>query len=257
MTEPWDPGSYLRFRDHRLRPARDLLAVVGTLPDGDLVDLGCGPGTVALLLRARFPGRLLVGLDASDTMLAEADLGGSYDALVSADIACWQAETPPALIFSNAALHWLPDHATLLPRLAGMLAPGGVLAVQMPRQGEAPSHRLLHATAMALWPGRFAAPPPQVAAPEVYHDALAPLGRVDLWETTYLQHLAPVGAGHPVRLFTQSTAARPILGRLTPGEVPTFLAAYDAALEEAYPRQPDGGVLFAFRRLFLTLTRGA
>ena len=71
---------------------------------------------MAAALRARFPKRRLVGVDASPAMLAQAR---GYDATAEADIAQWQPDTPPALIFSNAALHWLPDHATLLPRLAG------------------------------------------------------------------------------------------------------------------------------------------
>ena len=74
---------------------------------------------------------------------------------VLADIADWRPDTAPALIFSNAVLHWLPDHAALLPRLAGFLAPGGKLAVQMPRQYGAPSHRFLRDIAQAQFPDRF------------------------------------------------------------------------------------------------------
>jgi trans-aconitate 2-methyltransferase len=63
-----------------------------------------------------------------------------------ADIARWQPFAPFDLIFSNAALHWLPDHERLLPALAGCLAPGGVLAVQMPRNFDAPSHTAIAET---------------------------------------------------------------------------------------------------------------
>jgi trans-aconitate 2-methyltransferase len=42
------------------------------------------------------------------------------------------------LVFSNAALHWVPDHASLLPRLAGALAPEGQLAVQVPSNPSQP-----------------------------------------------------------------------------------------------------------------------
>ena len=151
-------------------------------------------------------------------------------------------ESPPALILSNAALHWLPDHAALLPRLVGFLPQGGVLAVQMPRQYAAPSHSLMRDLAAAMFPDRFdftglQAP---VAAPEVYHRLLAPLGDVTVWETDYLQRLSPVAAGHPVRAFTESTALRPFVAQMSPPETRAFVAAYDAALGQAYPAEGDG-----------------
>lgn len=68
-SKDWNPGAYARFRGLRLRPALDLLAQVPELPPGDVVDLGCGDGAVAEALRARFPDRRLVGVDASPAML--------------------------------------------------------------------------------------------------------------------------------------------------------------------------------------------
>ena len=175
-------------------------------------------------------------------------------ALTQADAALWAPAEAPVLIFSNALLHWLPDHATLFPRLLSTLAPGGMLAVQMPRQFSAPSHALLRETAARLFPDRFdyRGWQPPVAPPAAYARLLPD---ATLWETEYLQRLDPVEAGHPVRHFTQSTAARPMLSRLGPSEADRFLAAYDAALAEAYPPEPDGSILFPFRRLFLTVRR--
>lgn len=250
----WNPDAYAAFRGLRLRPALDLMAQIPDLPPGDVVDLGCGDGAAAAALRVRFGGRRLLGLDSSPAMLAKAQ---GYDDRIEADIAAWQPRTPPALIFSNAALQWLGDHAALLPRLAGMLAPGGTLAVQMPRNHEAASHRLLHLTARALFPDDFPPdpPPPAVASPQTYWAILAPLGRMTIWESDYLQQLGPAETGHPVRRFTESTSMRPFLERLSPADGARFTNAYDAALEAAYPRLGDGGALFPFRRLFLILTR--
>lgn len=253
-TKEWDPGTYQRFRGLRLRPALDLLLRLGDVPQGDVVDLGCGDGAVAGPLRQLFPDRRLLGVDSSPAMLAHA-LG--YDEARLAEIAHWAPEAPPAVIFSNAALHWSPHHDVLFPHLAGMLAPGGVLAVQMPRQFDAPSHRLMRDLAEGMFPDRFGfeawvAP---VAPPAAYHRLLAPLGEVEVWETDYLQPLAPVAEGHPVRVFTQSTALRPFAARLGEGELEEFLAAYDEALAIAYPAEADGTVLFSFRRLFLVLAR--
>ena len=253
-TKDWDPGTYQRFRDLRLRPALDLLLRLGDPPEGDVVDLGCGDGAVAGPLRQLFPDRRLVGLDSSQAMLAHAQ---GYDETRLVEVAHWLPETPPAVIVSNAALHWVPRHEVLFPRLAGALAPGGVMAVQMPRQFDAPSHRLMRDLAEERFPDRFGfddwvAP---VAPPAAYHRLLAPLGDLEVWETDYLQPLAPVEEGHPVRAFTQATALRPFSARLGEGELQEFLEAYDDALAIAYPAEADGTVLFPFRRLFLVLAR--
>ena len=254
MRQPekdWNPEAYARFRGLRLRPALDLLAQVAALPKGDVVDLGCGDGAAGAALKARFQVPL-VGVDASPAMLAKAK---GYDRLTEADIWGWRPTTPPALIFANAALHWLGDHATLLPRLAGFLAPGGTLAVQMPRQFMAPSHRFLRDIAASLFPDRFdyLHYTPPVATAAEYHAMLSLLGQVEAWETDYIQRLDASPDMHPVQAFTGSTAMRPIVEKLNAVEEAAFRSAYDQALGSAYPLQPDGGVLFPFRRIFFTL----
>lgn len=251
----WNPETYAKFRGFRIRPALDLLAQVGPLPAGDVVDLGCGNGAVGAALAARFEGHTLIGVDNSPAMLAKAAETGSYDELLQSDAAIWGPDSPAALIFSNAVCHWLPDHAALFARLAGSLAKGGVLAVQMPRQFAAPSHQVLRDLAQSLFPDRFdfagwCAPD---APPRTYAQMLAPLGEVNVWETDYIQRLAPVETGHPVRHFTRSTAMRPIADKLDKAELDYFIAAYDAALEGHYPPEINGSVLFPFKRLFFTL----
>ncbi|WP_260692114.1 methyltransferase domain-containing protein [Gemmobacter fulva] len=237
----------------RLRPALDLLMQTGTPPAGDIIDLGCGDGAMAAALRARFPKRRLVGVDASPAMLAQAR---GYDATAEADIAQWQPDTRPALIFSNAVLQWLPDHAQLMLHLAGLLAPGGILAVQMPRQSLAPSHRFMRDIAAALFPDRFdfSGYEPPVWPAQTYWRLLAPLGTVEAWQTDYMHRLDPADGAHPVRRFTESTAMRPFLAQLTAEEADHFRAAYDEALAHAYPAEADGAVLMPFRRVFFTLT---
>ncbi len=233
----------------------DLLAQVPELPTGDVVDLGCGNGPVGAALALRFTGRSLIGVDNSPAMLAKAQETGAYNALIEAAAETWLPDTPPALIFSNALCHWLPDHAALFARLAGMLTIGGVLAVQMPRQFAAPSHQALRDVAQSLFPDRFdystwSAP---VASPQAYAQMLAPLGEVNVWETDYIQRLAPAQIGHPVRHFTQSTAMRPMVEKLNEAQRESFITAYEAALTGTYPPENDGSVLFPFKRVFFTL----
>ena len=255
MTEPqksdWNPETYARFRGLRLRPALDLLAQIADLPAGNIIDLGCGDGAASGALKQRFPDNPLIGLDNSPAMLARAT---GYDQLIDADAALWQPQSPPALIFSNAALHWLPDHATLMPRLAAMLAPAGILAVQMPRQFTAPSHRFLRDIAAALYPDRFDATQDTPVKPAAaYWELLHPFGSVEAWETDYVQHLDPSPERHPVHAFTQATALRPFLEKLNESEALAYTTAYDKALTAAYPLLPDGSALMPFKRVFFVL----
>ncbi|MDB5666272.1 methyltransferase domain-containing protein [Cypionkella sp.] len=251
----WNPETYARFRGLRLRPALDLLAQVGDLPDGEVVDLGCGDGAVAEALAARFADRALRGVDNSQAMLAKAGALGIYRSVEARDIGEWWPAEPPALIFSNAALQWLTDHAVLMPKLPGYLAPGGMLAVQMPRQFKAPSHRFLRDLAGSMFGDRFdfSHETSPCAKAEEYHAMLSPLGTVEAWETEYVQRLEPDAAMHPVRAFTSATAMRPIAEKLNAAELAAFCAAYDTTLSAAYPLQPDGAVLFPFKRVFFTL----
>ncbi|MCB1335381.1 MAG: methyltransferase domain-containing protein [Roseivivax sp.] len=255
-SSDWNPAHYGQFADLRLRPAIDLLGRVGDLPPGDIVDLGCGSGAAGPVLRSRFDGRRIVGIDRSPAMLAKAAALGCYDALSEQDVAAWQPDSPPALIFSNATLHWLGDHETLLPRLAAALAPGGTLAVQVPHQNRAPSHRLWHDLVAEHMPGRFdPAGAPGILAPAAYFHLLSGIGTFDLWETEYYQVLPAADTGHPVRHFTSSTYARPVLDALDAADQARLTALYDDTVGFAYPLLADGSVLFPFRRLFFTLIR--
>lgn len=258
----WDATAYGGFSDLRLRPALDLLARIPMQEAREAVDLGCGAGAAAPALRARFPTARLIGVDPSPAMREKATATGLYHSVLDADAAAFAAgQSAPDLLFSNAALHWAADHGTLFPALLERVAPGGVFALQAPRQFAEPSHRLLWRTARDLHPDRFeAAPPtPLVGEPGYYRALLAPRSSaLDLWETIYHQKLEPTADGaHPIAAFTRSTAARPYLERLSEAERPAFLAAYAEALQEVYPREPDGGAWLPFRRLFIVMRRPA
>lgn len=253
--QDWNPEAYGRFADLRLQPALDLLARVSELPHGRIIDLGCGAGAVGPALATRWPERKLIGVDASPAMLEQAAATGAYRRCDLADICDWAPTKPPALIFANAVLQWLPDHPALIARLAGALVPGGVLAVQMPMQWGAPSHRFLRDFAAEMFPDRFTTEggQPPVAAATDYARMLAPLGRASVWTSEYVQRLAPAEGAHPVRRFTESTALRPFAEKLSESELAAFLARYETALAAAYPAEADGTVLFPFRRLFFVL----
>lgn len=250
---PWNPQAYEAFADHRMRPAIDLLNRVPLEAPSRIVDLGCGSGGVTLLLAARWPRAAIVAFDSSAEMLASARARSATIDWQQADLAAWQTTQPFALVFSNAALHWLSDHAALFVRLAGAVAPaGGVLAVQMPSNFSAPSHVLMHELALET-PYRahletVLRPAPVLEAHE-YHALLAPrFARVDIWSTEYLQVLS---GENPVADWTRATWLGGLLEALPePLRLP-FEAEYRRRVLGAYPKADDGRTLFPFRRLFM------
>ena len=253
----WSPRHYLRFADERARPARDFLSQVPLSSPGRIYDLGCGPGNSTALLADAYPDADIVGVDNSEEMLAEARRVLPSRTFVFADLAQWLPEESPDLLFSNAAFQWVPDHAAVMKRLTATLAPGGVLAVQMPDNLGEPSHRLmLDTAACGPWSGKLANADEGRAllqAPRAYYELLKPLcARVDVWRTTY-HH--PLDGAAGIVDFLGSTALRPFLGPLDETERARFLTDYTARIGEAYPSGTDGMVLLPFPRLFLVAVR--
>jgi trans-aconitate 2-methyltransferase len=256
----WDPAQYAVFGDHRGRPFHDLLARVPSERPDTVVDLGCGPGELTLTLPDRWPEARVVGIDSSREMLARArdlDAAGRVE-WVEAAAESWEPSAVGRVdvLVTNAVLQWVPSHLRLLPRWLEALAPGGVLALQVPANFDAPSHRLMrevaarHPRADELRSGLDRAD--AVALPETYAALLLAHTRaVDVWQTTYLQVLtAEPDAPHPVLEWVRGTGLRPVLGVLTEEtEREAFLATYERELEAAYPRR-DGVVFFPFTRTF-------
>lgn len=252
----WDPSQYLKFADHRLRPALDLLARIPAEAPGTVIDLGCGPGNVTTHLRRRWPDARIIGVDSSPQMLAKAAAAMPETRWIEADIGTWEPDQPVDVIYSNAALHWLGDHGRLFPRLMDWLAPGGVLAVQMPRNYEAASHTCILDTAR-LGPWREALEsllrPSPVAAPEAYYRFLsAHAERPDIWETVYMQLLQ---GENPVVEFTKGSALKPLMDALSEPMRSDFEAAYAERIASAYPPEKNGQTLFPFRRLFMVVQK--
>lgn len=248
----WDPTLYSSFAAPRLRPAVDLMARIGAEKPARVVDLGCGTGNVTRLLAGRWPQAQITGIDSSAEMLAAAARESATVTWSQADMGTWTPAGTVDVLFSNAALHWLDDHAGLFPRLAGMVTPGGWLAVQMPHNHYAASHALMaEAAAAGPWAdklvplaGRF-----PVGDPGFYYDLLAPLAQdLDIWETEYLHVL---DGDDPVVRWTMGTALRPLLDAIDGEWRQGFLEEYRARVAAAYPRRADGKTLLPFRRLFL------
>jgi trans-aconitate 2-methyltransferase len=252
----WNPAQYLKFSDHRFRPAIDLLNRIDVERPRTVCDLGCGTGHLTLELKKRWPDAEVTGVDSSPDMLAKAREVAPDVAFSQADAANWRPERPLDVIFCNAVLHWLPDHGKVFPRLLGLLAKNGVLAVQMPRNHESPSHQLmLQAAARGPWKDRLAAVQGinPVHDPAFYFRALATgASNIDAWEAEYLHVLS---GADPVVEWTRGTALRPYLDALDAPQREAFVGEYRRLVAEAYPPEPDGGTLFPFRRIFIVARR--
>lgn len=250
----WDPRQYSRFERERDRAAHDLLA---RLPDdlepAEIWDLGCGAGQHAAGLKRRWPSARVHGLDSSAAMLEQARArDGAVDWRLG-DMADWVPGRAADLILANASLHWLPDHETLFRRLTAALAPGGVIAVQMPMAHGTRHHRLMREVAAdgpwsAVLAGVGTVAP--LLEPEQYYAVLAESCReVDIWSTTYLQALTGSDA---VLEWMKGTALRPYLAALTDEVMRrAYLDALGGRLSSAFPQGADGVTLMPFPRLFL------
>jgi trans-aconitate 2-methyltransferase len=254
----WDPEIYERYKTYRDRPALDLLLQIpGDLEPGEIWDLGCGTGEHAAVLAARHPAARVHGLDSSPDMLAVARRREAKVDWVQADAARFTPPVAPDLIFTNAALQWVPGHGALFPRLAGLLNEEGVLACQMPQTWQTPWHVTLRETAAdPRWAERLKpldrAPP--VDEPQTYYAWLSPICRsVDIWSTTYLHVLQ---GEDPVVDWMMGTGLRPYLDALDdPKSRAAFLDAYRDRVAAVVPMRSDGTTLFPFPRLFILARR--
>jgi trans-aconitate 2-methyltransferase len=139
----WNPDQYERFRAERQQPFRDLLAMVEPRPRMRVADLGCGTGELTREIHDHLAAQETLGIDNSETMLLKSGaLGNEMLRFEKGDIEAFVTDRPFDLIFSNAALHWIPDHEKLLTRLASFLTPHGQIAVQMPANDDHPSHAI-------------------------------------------------------------------------------------------------------------------
>jgi trans-aconitate 2-methyltransferase len=250
----WDSAQYLKFQDERTQPCRDLAARVALDSPASVIDLGCGPGNSTEVVAGRWPHARITGLDSSAAMIAAAKEKYRFRRWVAGEIADWAAGPQTYdLVFSNAALQWVPDHANVFPQLLDRVAPGGALAVQMPGNWDAIAHRLMREIAPRFGIAEHVREW-YTHQPEFYYDTIAPHARrLDLWITEYMHVLD--GAEGIVEWY-RGTGMRPFLEALpNDTERSRFTAEYLDAVRDAYPPRANGRVLFAFRRIFLIAYR--
>lgn len=244
----WDPAVYRRFGTERSRPFFDLTGRIGAERPRTVVDLGCGDGELTRTLAERWPEARVAGVDSSPEMIEKAVARGGRVRFERGDVRDWRPGPDVDVLVTNAALQWVPEHRDLLRLWVRGLPAGAWIAMQVPGNFDAPSHRLLYQLA-ERYGIRDALREAPVDDPEAYGKLLLEAGvTVDAWETTYL-HLLPEEPEHPVLRWMEGTALRPVKTALDENAWQSFRADLARELTAAYPAA-YGYVAFPFRRIF-------
>ena len=250
---PWDPVQYEKFKKERAAPFEDLLAMIDVREGMSVIDLGCGPGPLTKRLADAFPGSDVLGIDSSQEMLEQAS-ELSRPGLRFEQRAIEDVDGEWDLVFTHAAIQWLPDHASLIPKLLSLVRPGGQLAVQLPSNFSHPTHMLID----------------EVGAEEPYRSGLD--GYVHRWGVLDVEEYAELlhaSGGSDLTVFEKvyphvledadaladwmsGTALVPYMERL-PNELHApFMDAYRVLLRKRFTTKP---VFFGFRRILFVTSR--
>lgn len=258
MGDTWDPEQYERFRAERSLPFHDLLALVRARPNMRVIDLGCGTGELTRTLHQKLAAASTLGIDDSGHMLERARLDGAEGLhFEQREIRAFARSTTDRfdLVFSNAALQWLPDHEQLLGEVAALLDSGGQLAVQIPANHDHPSHLVARQVAaeapFAEALGGYARISP-VLSPEQYAERLDQLGFAEqhVRLQVYPHHLPSSG---DVVEWVKGTLLTDYERRLPPELFARFLARYRGLLLKTLgDRRP---YFYAFKRILLWASR--
>ena len=242
----WDPTQYERFKDERAQPFRDLASLIERRSHMRVIDLGCGTGELTRELHEQLAAEETVGIDSSEAMLLKsASFATDTLRFERGDIEDLVTDRPFNLVFSNAALHWIPDHESLFSRLLTLLSPNGQLAVQMPANHDHPSHRIAAELAPSFGLESRAV---SVISPERYAELLHRLGFAR-------QHVRVQVYGHVLSSareiveWTKGSTLTPYREGLSPAHYEQFLTEYTARVVEALGDLRP--YFYTFRRLVI------
>ncbi len=250
---PWNPDIYHKFQSERFAPFDDLLSLVKVRAGMSVVDLGCGTGELTRRMSDELPDSDVVGIDFSPQMLDRAE-EQARPGLHFEQGSIEEMSGEWDLIFSHAALQWVDDHATLIPRLLSMVRPGGQLVAQVPSNFRHPTQTVIR----------------EIAAEEPFRQALDGWSRTspvlsiaqyaDLLYANGGQHITVFEKVYPHILkdsdaladWTSGTVLVPYFERLPEELREPFMQRYRARLRGLYPGSP---VFYGFRRTLFAATR--
>ena len=252
IRNDWNPELYLKFDNERTQPAIDLISRIDFSNPSKILDVGCGPGNSTQMLAARWPDSRITGLDNSPAMINRAAKDYPDQDWIIADAGKENIPGIYDIIFSNAAIQWIPDHYSLFSRLKESLNSNGILAVQIPLFFEMPLGKSIRRISIeSKWAdtltganGLFT-----IHTPAEYYDILSGLfSKIDIWQTDYVHVM---DSHEAILQMIKSTGLKPYLDLLEKADEKTELEKM--VLEEIkkdYPLQQNKKALLPFKRLF-------
>ena len=250
---PWNPDRYQQFRTERFQPFDDLIRLVKRREGLCVVDLGCGTGELTARLADELPASHVTGIDSSQEMLARAvryeRAGLSFEPGTIESV-----EGEWDLVFSHAAIHWVENHAALVPRLFGLVRAGGQLAVQIPSNHGHATHTLItelageepFREALDGWARQSTVLPIEAYAELLYHEGAE---EIVVFEKVYPHVLESADA---LADWTSGTALVPYFDRLPQELHEPFMQRYRERLRALWPKSP---VFYGFKRTLFAATR--
>ncbi len=251
--DDWNPEHYLKYRNERTQPSIDLVSriQIDFTPE-NIIDIGCGPGNSSQVLIQRWPEAGLVGLDSSEAMIEKAKKDYPDQEWLLADAATFRSPVKYDILFSNATIQWIPDHKELLNRFYELLSSRGVMAVQIPLFWDMPIGKAIKKTASgSQWNSitREVEKLFTIHDRSFYYDVLSAFfNTLELWQTSYFHIL---DSHHSILDMIRSTGLKPYYERLEKREaIASFEKEVFQSIQQDYPVQKNGKVIFPFERLF-------
>lgn len=244
----------MKFGKERTQPSLDLINRIKNLKPNNILDIGCGPGNSTFALYENFPNAKILGVDSSGNMLERAKEKYPNLQFEKCFVPDELGEENYDLIFSNACIHWIPNHKYLITEIVKKLNNGGVLAVQIPLIQEAPFYKtLFEMVKKEKWNKLSSVHNFHNLLPNEYYDLFSTLDcDFQIWQTTYY-HIVQSQEG--VIEWYKGSGLRPYLELLEEEKKAEFLAELKEKLKVLFPTQQDGNVILKMPRLFFTLQK--
>lgn len=250
----WNSNQYLKFSNERTQPSIDLLNRIKISPKS-ILDIGCGPGNSTNQLQQFFANGNIIGIDSSDNMLEKArslypDLRFEK-CFVPDDLNKLESFD---LIFSNACLHWIPNHEVLLPKIMEKLNDGGVFAVQMPMVQNALFYKTLNeVVSTSKWNKLNVVQNFHNLSPDETYNILSGVSKsIEMWETVYY-HI--VSSYDDIINWYKGSGLRPYLNKLDDKEKEIFISDIIEKLKQYFPINKDNTILLKMPRLFFIASK--
>jgi trans-aconitate methyltransferase len=136
MTLEFDGKKYAQASAHQKEWGTTLIAKLNLKGTEHVLDLGCGDGALTAQIAALVPGGRVMGIDASEGMIAAAQPKVCQNLrFVRMDINDLRFSAEFDIAFSNATLHWVRDHKRLYANVSRLLRPGGRIRFNFAAEG--------------------------------------------------------------------------------------------------------------------------